>query len=90
MQGAITFWIGDWVRFGEAKKYISSDKYDQAESVTGLERKTLQNAAYLSESISSSRRREELTPAHQGEHIGLERIDGDIVFQTLVNDILEL
>jgi len=64
IEGSIQFWIGDWLRFGEGKGYIERGKYEQAEEITGMERKTLRNAAYVSGAIESSLRKDDLSFSH--------------------------
>jgi hypothetical protein len=48
---ATPFLIGDWVRFGEKKKFIRSDRYDEAAKETGLKRGTLKVYASVSKSV---------------------------------------
>ena len=48
---ATPFLIGDWVRFGEKKHFIRSDKYDQAAKETGLKRGTLKVYASVSKNV---------------------------------------
>ena len=64
------FLIGDWLVHGE-DRYSQSDAYRerfiQAMQRTGLELKTLQNAATVARSIEVSRRRENLNFSHHNE-----------------------
>lgn len=75
VEGSVQFWIGDWARFGDKKgftgKYVSSEVYDELEEITGLERRTLQNYKNVSDSVDSSRRREDLGFSHHAEVAGL-------------------
>ncbi len=64
MQGAVQFWIGDWLRFGEGKKYIGSDKYDEAEEQTGLKRGTLKVYASVAKNVPSLMRINQLSFQH--------------------------
>lgn len=73
IEGSVQFWIGDWVRFGENKGYISSKKYDEAEEATGLDRGTIQDYKWVAEKVPSSLRKEELTYSHHKEVAGLEQ-----------------
>ena len=64
------FLIGDWLVHGE-DRYSRSDAYrerfTQAMQRTGLELKTLQNAATVARRIEVSRRRENLNFSHHNE-----------------------
>jgi hypothetical protein len=64
MRGAVQFWIGDWLRFGENKNYVGSDKYDQAEELTGFKRGTLKVYASVAKNISPLMRINELPFQH--------------------------
>lgn len=57
MEGAVQFWIGDWVNYGE-RSY--GEKYTAAVEATDLDRQTIENYAYVCRSIEFSRRRENL------------------------------
>lgn len=61
---ASAWWIGDWVNYGEDAGYVSSEKYDVAESSTGLARKTLKNYAATARRFERSRRRDLLSFEH--------------------------
>ncbi len=56
--------IGDWLNYGE-RKY--GEKYDQALQLTGYQKKTLRNAAFVCRHIEMSRRRDTLTFSHHAE-----------------------
>lgn len=72
VDNSVQFWIGDWARFGDKKgftgKNVGSKVYDELETATGLERKTIQNYKVISEKTASVResypRGEELTFTH--------------------------
>lgn len=56
MQGNIQFWIGDWIRFGNKRGYLTHEGvYDEAEEITGLERQTLMNYKWVAERTLSTR-----------------------------------
>jgi hypothetical protein len=57
IEGAVQFWIGDWVNYGE-KAY--GEKYDDAERITGLDYGTLANYAWVASKVESSSRDENL------------------------------
>jgi len=61
-EGAIQFWIGDWLNFGE-KRY--GEKYSQALEATEYEEKTLRNFSYVSNHVPVSLRKDNL---HFGHH----------------------
>jgi len=58
IEGAVQWWIGDWLNYGE-KAY--GEKYTDAEALTELERQTLTNYAYVSAHVTISRRRENVS-----------------------------
>lgn len=57
IEGAVQFWIGDWVNYG-AKAY--GEKYDDAERVTGLDYGTLRNYAWVANRVDLSLRDDNL------------------------------
>lgn len=61
VEGSIQFWIGDWLRFGEERW---GEKYAQATEVTGLDKGTLMNAAYVARNVQFSLRHENLSFSH--------------------------
>jgi hypothetical protein len=68
---ASKWWIGDWLRYGEEKAYISKGKYDRAVAATGIPRRTLQQYSWVAGAYESSRRREDLTFRHHTEAAAL-------------------
>jgi hypothetical protein len=64
MKGAVQFWIGDWLRFGEERKYIRRNKYDEAMKQTGMKRGTLKVYASVAKNIPSSMRINQLSFQH--------------------------
>jgi hypothetical protein len=63
IEGAVQFWIGDWLNYGEAR---FGEKYAQAvQETTGRAGGTLANLAWVAGRIETSRRREGL---HFGHH----------------------
>jgi len=67
--GAIQFWIGDWIRFGENHW---GEKYAQAIELTGLEYGTLSTDKYVADKVDLSLRNENLTFQHHKEVASLE------------------
>ena len=58
------WWIGDWLRFGNAKY---GEKYTQAKKITGYDVQTLMNMVWVASQIDVSRRREDLSWSHHME-----------------------
>lgn len=64
-EGAVQFWIGDWIRYGES---VYGEKYSQEiQDHTGLEYGTLADAKWVSSKIDFSRRHENLSFDHHRE-----------------------
>lgn len=68
-EGAVNFWLGDWIRYGEGHY---GEMYTQALEESGYSLGTLQNDKYVAGQIESSRRREDLTFDHHQTVAGLE------------------
>lgn len=64
IHGAAQWWIGDWVRFGDAKY---GEKYAQYIDAVGLDYQTVANAKSLATKFEFSRRRENLSWSHHAE-----------------------
>ena len=56
--------IGDWLTLGENREFISSQNYDHAEEITGLDHGTLKNYAYVARRVERNVRRDDLSWAH--------------------------
>lgn len=69
VEGAVQFWIGDWINFGE-KNF--GEKYTQALEATDYEYGTLRNFTYTAKMVDLSRRHDNLTFQHHTEVIKLE------------------
>ncbi len=69
MEGAVHWWIGDWLNYGE-KRY--GEKYSQALEVTDYEYGTLAHDSYVAKNIEICRRRQKLTWSHHAEVAALE------------------
>jgi len=63
-EGAIQFWIGDWINFGERKW---GERYLEAVRETGYDYKTLRNLAWVAKRFELSRRRDNLSWSHHQE-----------------------
>jgi hypothetical protein len=69
---ALQWWIGDWLKFGEAKY---GEKYTQALEETGRKKQTLMNYVYVARAIEVSRRRESVDFSTHAEVAGLDEED---------------
>lgn len=70
VQGAIQWWIGDWLNFGE-RTY--GDKYTEALTVTDYDEKSLRNIKYVAGAVEMSLRRDNLSWSHHKEVAALPR-----------------
>lgn len=90
VEGSVQFWIGDWAAFGDKKgftgKYTDSKVYDELEQITGLERQTIQDYKYVSQSIPSSLRNEDLSFTHHREVAKLPTVEKKIEFLTKASE----
>jgi len=57
IHGAVQFWIGDWIRFGEGK---FGEKYSQALESTDYSYKALRNMKYVADKVDLSLRKDNL------------------------------
>ncbi|MEE9610435.1 MAG: hypothetical protein V3W19_04245 [Desulfatiglandales bacterium] len=71
MNGAVQWWIGDWLNYGESKNYISRSKYELALKTTGLAKATLWQYSWVSRKVKSSIRIEDLYWRHHELVAGL-------------------
>lgn len=78
---AATFWIGDWLIFGEtlygedsaqAVEATASERYSVTERITGLAHQTLLNSSSVCRRVARERRREELSFGHHSVVAPLE------------------
>lgn len=60
----VGWWIGDWLRFGNARY---GERYSRASKITGYDKQTLMNMAYVASNIDPTRRRETLSWSHHAE-----------------------
>lgn len=87
---ASAWWIGDWINYGENAGYVSREKYDEAERITGMKRKTLWNYASFCRQFESSRRREDLSAQHHDAVRGLPPTKQDEVLDAAASDGLTI
>lgn len=69
-----SWWIGDWVNYGNAK---FGEKYSRAAQVTSYDIQTLMNMAYVASRFEISRRRENLSWSHHAEVAALPPAEQD-------------
>jgi len=69
METGVMWWLGDWLRFGEARKW--GEKYDEAVAL-GFDYQTARIAAYVAGRFDLFRRRNKLTWSHHGEVASLD------------------
>ena len=74
IEGAVQWWIGDWLNYGE-RKY--GEKYAQAVEATGYAYDTLRVMAYVAGKVETDRRRSVLSFSHHAEVAGLEPPEQD-------------
>ena len=74
VEGAVHWWIGDWIRFGEAKY---GEKYTEALERTGFQEVTLRNDVWVAGRFEMSRRRDILSWSHHQTVAHLEPAEQD-------------
>jgi hypothetical protein len=83
MQRSVNWWLGDWIRFGEAK---FGEKYTQAIETTGRSYDGLRNCVYVAERVDMGRRRSELSWSHHQEVAALAPIEQTQWLRRAVDD----
>lgn len=76
--GAVHFWIGDWLNYGEHKW---GEMYSQAMEETGYEYSTLRNDKWVSSRVNPERRRDNLSFSHHKEIADLEPEEQEVMLQ---------
>lgn len=69
IEGGVMWWLGDWLRYGEAEH---GEKYSQALDATDYAYQTLNSARWVAERVEAKRRRKGLTWGHHREVAALE------------------
>jgi hypothetical protein len=77
VDGAIQFWVGDWINFGE-RRY--GEKYLAAVQATGYDLMTLRNMSYVSSRIRASLRNDGLSYNH---HVAVASLIPEVAEQFL-------
>jgi N6-adenosine-specific RNA methylase IME4 len=72
--GAVQWWLGDWILFGE-RKY--GEMYSQALEATEYEYQTLRDATWVADQFEMSRRRDNVSWSHHREVASLEPAEQD-------------
>ena len=73
-EGAVHWWIGDWIRHGEN---VYGEKYSQYIDELGFEYGTLRDDVWVAERIELSRRHDNLSFGHHREIASFEPIEQD-------------
>ena len=71
---AVGWWLGDWLRYGTAHY---GERYAMAARITGYDKQTLMNMAYVASRFETSRRRESLSFSHHAELAPLPQLEQD-------------
>jgi N6-adenosine-specific RNA methylase IME4 len=83
MEGAVQWWIGDWLNYGE---HTYGEKYTAGVATLGLEEQTLTNYAYVAQNVKFYLRRENLSFSVQKEVAPLsQRQQGELLDQAEAN-----
>jgi hypothetical protein len=83
MGGAIHWWIGDWIRFGEGHY---GEKYSQALEDTAFDYQTLKNDVWVCSKIEKARRQDNLSFSHHLEVASLTPIEQDTLLNRAVKE----
>jgi DNA modification methylase len=69
LHGSLMWWLGDWVRYGEAR---FGEQHRAVLEATGYKYQTIANAKWVASRIDCSRRRETLSFGHHAEVAALD------------------
>jgi hypothetical protein len=83
MARASMFWIGDWIRYGEANY---GERYAQAIEATGLTLQTLRNAVWVCDRIPPSERQPDVPFSHHRAVAALEPKDRKALLQRAADE----
>jgi hypothetical protein len=81
------WWIGDWLRFGSLRY---GEKYVLASRVTGYDRQTLMNFAYVASRIQPHERRVDVSWSHHAELANLDERARSGWLERIVSDRLSV
>jgi hypothetical protein len=85
IDGAVKWWIGDWLNYGENRW---GEKYSQALESTEYEYQTLADAAWVAKQVDISLRNEKLSWSHHRMVAPLEPQDQQKILDTAVTEKL--
>ena len=77
------WWVGDWIRYGNARY---GERYKLATKLTGYDKQTLMNFAYVSSRFAVSRRSVEVSWSHHAE---LAALDPDAQLRWLARVVVD-
>jgi len=83
VDGALHWWIGDWLNFGEARY---GERYAQAIEDTGFAYATLRDDKWVSSRFGVSRRRDILSWSHHKEVAGLDETEQDKLLDAAIKE----
>ncbi len=81
-EGAVHFWIGDWLNYGEK---VYGEKYTQAIDQTGFDYQTIANDKYIAKSVEFSRRRENVPFGIHAEIAAFNPVEQEKLLQQAVD-----
>ena len=87
MGRGVGWWIGDWLRYGNAKY---GEKYSRALKLTGYDVQTLKNMVYVASRFEPSRRRDVLSWTHHAEVAALSDEDQEVWLNRAVAERLSV
>lgn len=70
MEGALRWWVGDWLRFGE--DHFKEEFSQEIKEATGLSIKSQQNAMWVAGAIPVERRRTDISWSHHEKIAGIK------------------
>lgn len=82
-RGAVHFWIGDWLNYGERKW---GEKYKEAIQQTGFDYSTLRDDKWVTSQIPPERRKEALSFDHHRSVANLDEDEQDELLEKAVNE----
>jgi hypothetical protein len=74
MGRGVGWWLGDWLRFGNA---AYGERYGPAARITGYDKQSLMNMAYVASRIEPARRRPKLSWSHHAEVAAFDPVAQD-------------
>ncbi|MGA2007734.1 MAG: hypothetical protein ABSH27_09285, partial [Solirubrobacteraceae bacterium] len=81
------WWVGDWIRYGNARY---GERYKLATKLTGYDKQTLMNFAYVASRFEASRRTSQVSWSHHAELAAFEPEEQQHWLERAVVDRLSL